>query len=643
MCSALFTTGLSEAASSNWLLDTRARVKEIASSCSTLREFRNLHTAAYNIARKQRWMAEVCPHLPFTGRPSSTYTLRIEHANLPNLDIKFRNGSGRPSFFVSGKYSIADKDVQPNWSRDFTVPGKYTLEQLSDIILCLLGWDRHHLYEFRIADRVYANLVSWDEDSVFVEVDYSCVSCDIRVRSVGFSVGDIFTYIFDFADYHVFRLTVLSIQPEPVGKVVPALIAYRGKNIIQYPGVLSKTEALAFRDRLPEIVTPAPIRNRCVIRFIRDKDASVLRKWRSSNDKRNWQKAVAILESRNQSIKGIATKIERSEDHVRSWIQAFNRFGLEGLRKSAERRGRNESHDMRAVVRERKARRILEIFHARPNAYGINRSNWNRPSIKRAYEQEHRENISVSTVGELLRRSGYTVRKARKVFSSPDPNYRDKVELLLSTLHNLKSSEFLFFVDELGPLHVKKYGGRALVRKNEVLTYQQEQKHRGVIMMSGAVSATTNQVTWVYGPAKDTSAMIDLMELLYNQYFSASKLYVTWDAASWHRSATLVDWLDAFNTTTKRTNEGPLIELIPLPTSSQFLNVIEAVFSSMKRAVIHHSDYRDVPEMKIAISRHFTERNAYFLENPRRAGKKIWELDFFDDNENIRSGNYREW
>jgi hypothetical protein len=65
--------------------------------------------------------------------------------------------------------------------------------------------------------------------------------------------------------------------------------------------------------------------------------------------------------------------------------------------------------------------------------------------------------------------------------------------------------------------------------------------------------------------------MIDLMELLYNQYFSASKLYVTWDAASWHFSATLVDWLDALNSTTKRTNEGPLIELIPLPTSSQFL------------------------------------------------------------------------
>jgi hypothetical protein len=118
---------------------------------------------------------------------------------------------------------------------------------------------------------------------------------------------------------------------------------------------------------------------------------------------------------------------------------------------------------------------------------------------------------------------------------------------------------------------------------------------------------------------------------------------VTWDTASWHKSAMLVEWLDVFNSTTRMTSEGPLIELVPLPTSSQFLDVIEAVFSGMKRAVIHHSNYRDAPEMKKAISLHFTERNAHFRENPRRAGKQVWKIDFFDDNENIRSGNYREW
>jgi hypothetical protein len=47
--------------------------------------------------------------------------------------------------------------------------------------------------------------------------------------------------------------------------------------------------------------------------------------------------------------------------------------------------------------------------------------------------------------------------------------------------------------------------------------------------------------------------------------------------------------------------------------------------------------------MKKAISLHFADRNSYFQDNPKRAGEKIWDLDFFDDTENIRSGNYREW
>jgi hypothetical protein len=50
--------------------------------------------------------------------------------------------------------------------------------------------------------------------------------------------------------------------------------------------------------------------------------------------------------------------------------------------------------------------------------------------------------------------------------------------------------------------------------------------------MAGALNALTNQVTWVYGRSKDTSAMIALMEILFNQHRSASKLYITWDAAS---------------------------------------------------------------------------------------------------------------
>ena len=97
-----------------------------------------------------------------------------------------------------------------------------------------------------------------------------------------------------------------------------------------------------------------------------------------------------------------------------------------------------------------------------------------------------------------------------------------------------------------------------------------------------------------------------------------------------------------FRSGTKDSGKGPMIEVVPLPTSSQFLNVIEGVFSGMVRAVVHNSDYQSEEEMKLAISRHLCERNVFFSANPKRVGKRIWEADFFRDNENLRFGNYLE-
>jgi len=159
----------------------------------------------------------------------------------------------------------------------------------------------------------------------------------------------------------------------------------------------------------------------------------------------------------------------------------------------------------------------------------------------------------------------------------------------------------------------------------------------------GALSANINQMTWFYHNSKDSAGIIDLAEILYNRYHDRSKIYLTWDAASWHGSNELVEWADEINTWNTANSAGPIIEFIPLPSSAQFLNVIEAVFSAMKRAVIHNSDYESEEEMKNTISGHFSERNDYFKHNPKRAGKRIWNIDFFQDHSNLRSGNYREW
>ena len=119
--------------------------------------------------------------------------------------------------------------------------------------------------------------------------------------------------------------------------------------------------------------------------------------------------------------------------------------------------------------------------------------------------------------------------------------------MLLQTLQSLGNGEMLFFVDELGPMQVKRYGGRCHSAKKGTPTHPQTQPSKGTITLYGALSATTNQVTWLYGDAKDTAAMIGLVELLLNQYHGKSKIFITWDAASWHRSNQSIEWVDGVN------------------------------------------------------------------------------------------------
>jgi hypothetical protein len=113
--------------------------------------------------------------------------------------------------------------------------------------------------------------------------------------------------------------------------------------------------------------------------------------------------------------------------------------------------------------------------------------------------------------------------------------------------------------------------------------------------------------------------------LLVSQYRGQTRIFFSWDAASWHGSKKFFKRVDEINGAASRAKHGsPLVELAPLPSCAQFLNVIESVFSGMARAIIHNSDYASVEAAKAAIDRYFAERNEHFQKHPCRAGKKLW-------------------
>jgi transposase len=113
------------------------------------------------------------------------------------------------------------------------------------------------------------------------------------------------------------------------------------------------------------------------------------------------------------------------------WLASYRQHGESGLRNRTRRKFPN-----RTQAREVKSR-ILEIFHAQPRNYGINRAGWTGSSLAKAYNAEFQPAISDTTARRQLRKSGYTMRRARQVLTSHDPNYRTKVEAIVQTLQTL--------------------------------------------------------------------------------------------------------------------------------------------------------------------------------------------------------------
>jgi hypothetical protein len=103
-----------------------------------------------------------------------------------------------------------------------------------------------------------------------------------------------------------------------------------------------------------------------------------------------------------------------------------------------------------------------------------------------------------------------------------------------------------------------------------------------------------------------TASTWRLLDILLERNHHLSRIYLSWDAASWYISKRLSERI-ASNNVMAHVMGSTRVEVAPLPAGAQFLNAIEPIFSGMARAVIHNSDYKSTDDAKAAIDRYFEE------------------------------------
>lgn len=324
---------------------------------------------------------------------------------------------------------------------------------------------------------------------------------------------------------------------------------------------------------------------------------------------------AALAHEQGFSIRRISACLAISRNTCRHYLRTYREDGVEVLLAPMARGPRKiDDEDLKAAV--------FRILHEPPKEHGINRTSWVMRDL-RAVLMQQGHSACLHVLRQIIRDAGWKWRKARIVLTSQDPNYREKLAAVQAILSNLGPDEAFFSIDEFGPFAVKMKQGLMLDPPGPHRTVQQWQKSKGCMIMTAALELSGNQVTHFYSDRKNTTEMIRMMEALIDRYADRRTLYLSWDAASWHISKKLNQRINEHNATAEASGL-PRVQTATLPSGAQFLNVIESVFSGMARAVIHNSNYLSADEARAAIDRYFADRNQYFRENPKRAGKRIW-------------------
>ncbi len=376
------------------------------------------------------------------------------------------------------------------------------------------------------------------------------------------------------------------------------------------------------------------------IKTITVEDRAILLRWKSSNKNNEWKRAVVLLGSyEKRNVHEMAAQVEHSVRTVMRWIDYYKEYRLVGI--IPKPKGINDAIIERT---KKKQENLIKLLHEPPSLHGLNRTSWRLEDLSQIFKKVYGESIAVTTISAHLEKMGFGFRKSREVLTSPDPLFREKLAHIKAILSALGENEKFFSVDEYGHFSVKMRGGTSIVKNGEQKTIPQLQRSKGFLVVTAALELSTNQVTHFYSRKKDTEEMIKLLELLLVKYRTQSKIYFSWDAASWHASKKLVEKIDEVNSDHYRDiNHTPMVELAPLPASAQFLNVIESVFSGLAKAVIHNSNYSSLDDCMAAIDRHFKERNEHFLKNPTKAGYTIWGKErvkpVFDEANNCKYNN----
>jgi transposase len=265
----------------------------------------------------------------------------------------------------------------------------------------------------------------------------------------------------------------------------------------------------------------------------------------------------------------VAALLGVSRETVSRWWSAYTRHGPDALPGDRTGRpvgtGRTLSDEQAAHIRDL-------IDHHSPEKLGIPAPLWSRRAVRDLIRKEYGIAMPVRTVGEYLRRWGYTAKKPRRHARDQDPE--EVSEWLNETYPALArkagdEGADILWCDETG-VAADAFPGYGYAREGRPATLEVPKPHIRINMIS-AISNDGLLRFMTYRGSMNGALFLEFLKQLLRG--ATRKIYLIVDRLKAHDTAEVRRWL---------AEHKDRIEVVPLPTYSPELNADEYLNNDMK-------------------------------------------------------------
>jgi transposase len=315
------------------------------------------------------------------------------------------------------------------------------------------------------------------------------------------------------------------------------------------------------------------------------------------------RRAVKLRE-RGMTLREVAAQVELSVPTVMAAHRAYLAGGWAAVNVKPRGRKRGEGRQL-TPEQEAEIRRL--ICDKTPDQLKMAFALWNRQAVSQLIEDRLGIKVPIRTIGEYLKRWGFTPQKPiKKAYEQRPAEVRKWLDEEYPQIAGRAKAEQaeIHWGDETG-LRSDDVRGRGYAPKGQTPVVRVNNKREGLSI----ISTVTNQgkVRWkVFEGAMNADVLIDFFKRLIKD--AKRKVFLILDNLKVHHARKVKDWL------AKHEKE---IEVFYLPSYSPELNPDECLNADLKDGVTRRAPARSKAQLKKAAISHLRK----LQKSPRRVRK----------------------